>query len=238
MPTFLSFDCAVRTLGHTIVHYNHNWRRDIASILRTISCNDEKNTSLESNRYNINEKLEKINTILNNTLKINFAEVKDVSNQKVGGLTDIDIITRTKDFLQTRKYEEQGINYVLLEFQTENTNRFGGGRSFKSLSKIVYTAIASYYVLLRENLEVKEVSSAGKSKLCFAPNLDHGIYKKKYSTSRSVKRNHSCDNFKYFLQYTNQLHTIKNVKKSELDHVADSFLQIIYFIKKNQHLFS
>ena len=136
-----------------------------------------------------------------------------------------------RDFLLSLDISQYDNITIIVEEQPRNL-------SFKSST--VEDQICMYYLTLYD-CEIVTVSPAGKTKIQYNNdeeyNLQHLVqhYKslgiKKYR-QKAVKQ-HSVNNFLYFCDIFN---IVINMKKSKLEHIADSFQQALVWILLNKIL--
>jgi len=82
------------------------------------------------------------------------------------------------------------------------------------------------------------IGPAFKNSFHFAKHLAYSTYASKYQTNKTANKHHTSENFKYFLalQSINNPRYAFNLKDkhSEINHVADAFMQAVYWIFNNE----
>ena len=75
-----------------------------------------------------------------------------------------------------------------------------------------------------------------KNKIYFSEDLHYSNFIKRYKNNYTANKQHTKHNFLYFLKTYNLMHIVDKVKKKNLDDLADSFMQIISFIKYKKNI--
>ena len=150
---------------------------------------------------------------------INIADKINIKKNKSGVYMNIpDILDRYDDFLRCK--------YVLIENQPCMKNP-----TMKSIQMILY----SYFLIKgikdnNSNIEkVEFISPMNKLKVYDGPKLEFKV-KSKYT----IRKKKGIAHCRYFLENNEKLSFFNSNKKK--DDLADSFLQALYYIKKNKLL--
>jgi hypothetical protein len=196
---------------------------------------------LEYNKLKINNKINNIydlialNNNLNNIIKYYICEVIDLlPNKKVKNCNIIERSNALKNYIKQLKIrikqfiEELKINKILLliEFQP----------SFNDKSKTAFNQLI--YAFSNNNIfTIKVMNPMYKNFIYFTKELKHSNFIKKYANNYLANKNHTKENFLYFLEKYNMKDKIINIKKKNYDDIADSFMQIFayIFILKKYH---
>jgi len=201
----LSFDCANKSLAYSLV--------EIPDGLKI-----EKKKRNEEAIMNIDE--------IDDYKKIKIKEC-DVVNL-LGGrkVKDVDSIERArclrkyidKNFGEKLKIYELDDIIILIEKQPETIN-------------IKSCAISDQLLFYFANLKnIATISPTLKNKISFNSELAYNKYVSKYSNSYLANKNHAKANLLYFLKKTEQEYVLKDIKKSNYNDLADSFMQIIAYL--------
>jgi len=208
---YLSFDVANKSLAVCLVKYCKN---------------DLRNYKI--NELSIN-KIINLNNELNNLIKFYICEVVDIlPNHKVKNTSIVfranclniylsELTIRLNNYINLHNINKIKL---LIEFQP----------SFNDKSKTVFNQII-YHFSNNNKYTIKVMNPAYKNRVCFSPLLHHSKFLQKYSNNYIANKNHTKYNFLYFIRIFNQNSLIKNIKKKNYDDIADSFMQIIAFIK-------
>lgn len=214
---YLSFDIANKSLAISFIFFNNNYRNEIFKI-------NVENKNIESyikNMKNLNEELNKL------FIYYIYEVVDLIPQQKVRDTTIVQRSNKLKEYLkklniELDKYIEdnkiQNIT-VLVEYQP----------SFNDKSKTIYNQII-YEYSDNKIYKIKVINPLYKNKIYFTKELQHSRFIQKYNNNYIANKNHTKSNFLYILNKYNLEHVIKNIKKKNLDDLADSFMQIIAYI--------
>lgn len=207
---YLSFDVATKSLATSLLKIN-DYKNNI------------RNIKIES----IND-LKMFETKLDNTIEYVYYNVEDLIPGKK--LKDTEIIERTNNLKKYLKKVNNVINilrerdtiekiYLLIEYQLSSN----------------YNANAIYNQIIYEfcdNIfEIHIINPAYKNRIYFSKELQHSRFIQKYSNNYIANKNHTKENFLFFLRIFKLEYVIDNIKKKNIDDLADSFLQIFGFIK-------
>lgn len=233
---YLSFDIANKSLATSYVYYNNSgYKQNSLDILNNkINNKINNNTPPRVNNISLLEKLNNINSIINNNFKYLYYSVKDlIPNKKVKDTTIIERSNGLKKYMSELKniINESIISndikkiYILVEYQLSSN----------------YNANAIYNQIIFEFsnptddpsfiYEIIIMNPAYKNKIYFTKDLIHSVFIQKYTNNYIANKNHTKSNFIYFLKSFNLSYVLDNIKSKNIDDLADSFMQIFAFIK-------
>ena len=86
------------------------------------------------------------------------------------------------------------------------------------------------------NIYTKIIGPSLKNKYEFYIKLRYSEFVEKYSTLKAANKNHTKENFKYYLKNKNKIKCLLKFKKNNIDDIADSFMMIIGYICNNKNL--
>lgn len=212
---YLSFDIANKSLAISLISFDKEYKEKINQII---------NNNYESTLISMNT----LNKQLNNIINYHIYEVVDlIPQQKVKNTTIIYRSNKLKEYLNKLNINIQEIKNknnvdkltVLIEYQP----------SFNEKSRTIYNQII--YEYSDNNLyNIFIMNPLYKNKIYFNNELKHSSFIQKYNNNYIANKNHTKSNFLYFLDKYNLEHIITNIKKKNLDDLADSFMQIIAYI--------
>lgn len=217
---YLSFDVANKSLATSFIYYNHNYKELF-----------ENNNIKECNILNIYNNLHKNNQKLDNIIEYIYYNVEDLIPGKK--LKDTNIIERSKNL---KKYMDnlkliinKNVNdkniikiYMLIEYQLSSNYN----------ANAIYNQIIYEFSHNESNLyEIIIMNPSYKNKIYFNNDLKHSVYIQKYANNYLANKNHTKNNFIYFLKIYKLEHVLNNIKSKNIDDLADSFMQIFAFIK-------
>lgn len=212
---YLSIDCANKSLaiGFYSINNLNNWKINLLTILR-------------NKTFNNYEKITESNKLLDSIFDIHFLKVLDITNnQKV---KDTSIINRSiclKNNISKIKNDilnitgETKLN-ILIEYQM-NAN----DKSRTVFNQLIYAfSQPNYY-----NIYI--IVPTLKNKIYFKDELKHCRILQRYSKNYTANKVHCKENFLYFLEIFNKLNVVENIPKKNIDDVADTFMQLVGYIK-------
>lgn len=239
--SILSFDCANQTLGIVLITFDTDEDELIHKLCKYMKANTPKNL----------EELELLIRMMQNIAHLTRLEkawlYKLVTVGLVRDTPEIERLALLKSVLQTVRLETEAltgaIDYVVIEHQMGD------------LEKSVYSAIVyefqspkigselvlslSSYSLspsrsppsqsFRSQTQVINIHPTYKNTFHFHESLAYPLYLDKYKTLKGANKAHTTENFQYFLNVF-QPELIKSTKKSEINHIADAFMQAYYCI--------
>lgn len=216
---YLSFDVANKSLATSFLYYNHNYK--------SLFNNKNSNTDVKDIYNNMIE----TNNTLNNIIEYLYFNVEDlIPGKKV---KDTDIIERSiglKKYMSELKLfidksiSEKNINeiYVIIEYQLSSNYN----------ANAIYNQIIYEFSQYNSDLyKIIIMNPSYKNKIYFNNNLKHSSFIQKYSNNYLANKNHTKQNFIYFLKIYNLEYVLDNIKAKNIDDLADSFMQIFAFIK-------
>lgn len=219
---YLSIDVANKSLAISFIKYIK---------VKYINKITNDNTNISNGTIGINNQLKtltEINNQINNSISYYICEVIDlIPNKKVKNTSQLERTSALKIYLsklQTRinnyinKYQIDKIK-VLVELQP----------SFNDKSRAAFNQIIYEFSNL-SIYKIKIMNASYKNSISLNKDLKHSNFIKKYSNNYLANKNHTKENFLYFLKTFNLLYLIKNIRKKNYDDIADSFMQIMAYI--------
>lgn len=213
---YLSIDCANKSLAIGLYNINnlYNWKYELLNILKN------KENTLE-------EILNKSNNFLENIIDIKFLQVIDlIPNRKVKDTTIIERSIVLKNNIKEIKKNIKEITNekikVLIEYQMNSNDK----------SRCIYNQLI--YCFSNTNYyELHIVIPTLKNQIYFSEELKYCKILQRYSKTYTANKIHSKENFLYFINKFNKQYTIQNIKKKNLDDIADTFMQLLGYIIYN-----
>jgi hypothetical protein len=228
---YLSFDVANKSLAISLLEFNNNYKNDIKNIKSCLSnsLNHDKNNILSFKNNDLVTYLETIDNILSTVINYKYYAVEDLIPGKK--LKDTDIFERTNS-LKAKLYKiKELINtldtkevIVLIEYQMSSNYN----------ANAIYNQIIYEFTNLNESkiqYKLHVMGPSYKNKIYFHKDLEHHNFIQKYSNNYTANKNHAKANFLYYLNTFNLNHILTNIKKKNIDDIADSFIQIFAYIK-------
>lgn len=204
---YLSFDVANKSLAVSFINYDLDYKKKFNNI--------DKN--------NIIEYISNVNNILNNIVNYIYCDVIDlIPNKKIKDTTIQERTLSLKLALQNIKkivtdYCDTDV-MVIIEYQMcQNYN-----------ANAIYNQII--YEFIEDKYNIFIIRPSYKNKIYFSKELEYSQFICKYNNNYSANKAHTKANFLYFLDKYNMLDMIKNIKKKNIDDLADSFIQIFAYI--------
>ncbi len=222
---FLSIDVANKSLAISFLKYT----KTKINKLDSINSNNIKSFILSLN---------KLNKSFKDNIQYHICEVIDLlPNKKVKNTNIIERSNALKKYLIDLNLR---LNQFILDFSIQSIMLLIENQpSFNDKSKTTFNQII-YEFSNNSIYTIKVMNPLYKNLIYFHPDLKHYNFLKKYSNNYLANKNHTKENFKYFLEKYNMLHKIINIKKKNYDDIADSFMQIFAYIIiiKKQNLIS
>jgi hypothetical protein len=218
---YLSFDVANKSLAVSFLYYNTKNLYNQIALLQ----NNKKRTELQDSKNYILH----INNLIKDSFKYYYYDVKDlIPNQKVKETNIIDRSNKLKEYLSSIQLFIDNIKntnniskiYVLIEYQLASNYN----------ANAIYNQII-YAFSNNELFEIVIMNPAYKNKIYFNLDLQHSRFIQQYANNYIANKNHCKANFLYFLKSFNLEYIVQNIKKKNIDDLADSFMQIFAFIK-------
>ena len=209
---YLSIDVANKSLAVSFFEYN----KYIPS------------TNILSNNQRISTELISINKNINNIINYSICEVIDLlPNKKVKNTSIFErshaLNCYLKD-LKKRLYKlKNEMNITLIKLLIELQP------SFNDKSKTTFNQII-YEFCNDDFFKIKIMNASYKNKIYLSKDLIHSNFIKKYSNNYLANKNHTKENFLYFIKCFQLTHLIKKIKKKNYDDIADSFMQAMAYI--------
>ena len=201
---YLSIDVANKSLAISFIKYIK---------LKHLKILSNETTKLKT--------LMNFNKELNESISYYICEVIDlIPNKKVRNTSQLERTSALKAYLQQLqtklndyidKFNITKIK-VLVELQP----------SFNDKSRAAFNQIIYEFSNL-PIFKIKIMNASYKNTISLNKNLTH-------SNNYLANKNHTKENFLYFLKSFNLLHLIKNIKKKNYDDIADSFMQMMAYI--------
>lgn len=238
----ISYDIASKSLAVSILHFNDNWKTDFQKIKKEYKVTKNYSELL----INIIKYLGEINDLLDNIIKPIFMDVVDlIPNEKVKDVNLVKRTARLAGYLNTiDKYIEKNIpnnesKKVLLEYQMSANDK---SRNVCSQILYHYSNICCNFksyncieeIKSKSNYDVELVGASLKNKMDFVKDKTHADLVKKYVKSYDANKNHSKCNFLYWCSLFKHTEMIKNIKKKNLDDIADSVNMAIAWLFKQK----
>jgi hypothetical protein len=158
----------------------------------------------------------------NNEIKLHMLEVFDLTDNRQ--LTTVERTILLKQCLKN-------IDKNIAEFGKPDTVLVEYQMSANDKSRCVSQQIIYNYCLC---CPTYLVGPSLKNKIYFADDLKHSVFMAKYATKYTANKNHTKANLLYWLKKNNQEHFIKNIKKKNIDDIADAFMQILGWLNKEK----
>lgn len=196
---YISFDCATKTMGVCILYYDDTWYSKVYHLMSDITtCND------------VISMFDSVEHIINNTFKVLYLNVVNVSNMKDHPSTKA---KNLKTFLSSLDYITKDCNpdntKVILEFQMGPNSK----------SRIIEHFLAYHFC----DYDVKITGAMKKNRIELTNTTLQDI-QAKYTTSKVARKKHAVQNAKHFLKLWGDP-SLLDVKKA--DDMADACMQIL-----------
>lgn len=214
---FLSVDCAVKTFAYCIVKVNTDNLEYVKTKLEFIKkiltrpdlITDKILSNVEETQKDIKEKIHDYVTIIAANV-VNL--IGDGPEHTVSIIRALNVYCR--DVIMPDIPADITLN-VLIEFQ------MGQNPS----ARTIMTALATIFI----NDNVIIVGPSLKNKIHYTEEGQYCHFIAKYSSAYSANKQHTTFNFKQMLNDIK--HNISGIKNCDLNHVADSFMQIFGYAK-------
>lgn len=212
----LSIDCSNKSLAICFIDINYNWKNEILTKLK-------KN---KTNIINNEDILKEINKDLDNIINIKICKVTDLIPTKK--VKDTNIIERT---LQLKIHIQNIKEIINKEAPNKHINIYieyqlnANDKSRTIYNQLIY-AFSNY-----KFYNIIIVKPTLKNQIYLSNNLKHNKFIQKYNTLYNANKNHCKENFLYYIKIFNKQKHISNIKKQNLDDIADAFLQCIAYNK-------
>jgi hypothetical protein len=249
----LSIDCAIKSLAICYLSLDINELRKIPvlidNIINILDCKD----SHVSDSKGITKKDSQVSDIFEELLDIALKKYIKIHIMKVCDLSTIEKKQTTVERSIALKKCMNGIDAeillldqtyrhidkVLIEYQMSANDKSRCVSQQLIYHYSDYTGINSDCKgITKKDLKNKEggkretsihlVGPSLKNKIHFSPDLTHSVFTDKYMSKYTANKNHTKANLLFFLKVYKLEHLIKdnNIKKKNIDDIADAFMQI------------
>lgn len=239
----LGYDVASKSLALTIIYFNDNWETELQKIKKKFN---DKLKSVESPIKICEialEYIDQIDKLLDNIIiPILFDVVDLIPNQKVKDTSVISRASRLKSYLLSVDQYLSSLDIsadntykILLEYQMGPNDKSRNVCSqilyhysntdfnFNNVLDLSCDAIINKY-------DVEIIGPSLKNKINMDIQKPYAFFINKYTKSYDANKAHSKNNFIYWINKKNISHMIKNIKKKNLDDIADSCNMILAWI--------
>lgn len=242
----IGIDVATKSLAISIIKYKsnkivqeemnlaiENYKSYKKTLKKQINDSSFNNESVNNLLKKYQELLECINSLLC-PIEILFVDVKDLIPDKK--LKDTNILERTnnlRDYLNDidKKISELNIPIknldILIEYQMGPNDK----------SRVISSQLL-YHFSKYSSANIELVGPSLKNSIFFKNNEEshYSKFLEKYSTNYSANKAHSKYLFLELLKNIGKNEIISNIKKKNIDDIADSVLMSISWLKKNEIL--
>lgn len=248
----ISFDCANKSLGVSIIEYNDNWRSILNSIInahKQFMSRIDTTTDILSALSHIKQTLEHLQLAIDDIFSLKYGNVFDlIPNMKVKN-SDIKIrSSRLKgalnyiDNIFIHIFNNAPIDKILIENQMAPNDK-----SHEVASKIYdhytpasydfaecvsYPAYNIYKQQISRKTSVELIGGSLKQKLSFSRKGRLSNFIVKYASNYGANKAHSKFNFLIWIKTFKLDSLIIGIPQKNLDDIADSFLMALAYIKK------
>lgn len=242
----LSYDVASKSLGLSIIKFNENWKSDLMNIKTSFDSIDKNISSVKLCQIALDH-INMINKLLDNLIQPLVLDVVDLIPGKK--IKETDVILRANRLRGYLNYvddtylntieDELNSCKVLVEYQMGPNNK-----SNSVCSQILYHYADNDSGFKNINTSVKETNIfENKTKYTteiIGPSLKNKInldrekprqyFISKYAKTYNANKAHSVANMIHWLKTKNAVHMLKNIKKKNLDDIADSITMSLAWI--------
>jgi hypothetical protein len=246
----ISYDVASKSLAVSIIYVNDNWSEDLKKIDKYYTSELKKINKINfvERCICINEHISSINNLIENLIVPKFFDVVDlIPNKKLRDTTSLLRTSRLKAYLlymdetlesiRKKNLVNNTISYdsevckILLEYQMgpNDKSRTIGSQILYHYSNVdinIYSQSGEYNKdEMSHNTNIYDIEILGpslKNKINLDKDKPHSFFMKKYSKSYDANKAHSKYNFLKWVELKNIGFMIKNIKKKNLDDIADS----------------
>lgn len=226
----LSFDCALRSLAVCYVTCDGQWKDKMSRRTRKfLDVNPADRHAVQ------NEFIQDLNDIVNNVVKVHFAKVFDLV-QNIKSSTAMQRTRALKKCLteldtyiaHSRPSGNTGVRDVtLIEYQMSANDK----------SRCVSQQIMYHYTDISTNTSpiMKLMGPTRKNTVHFTKDLIHNAFVEKYASNYTANKNHCKCNFIYWSKIFSQdpilTNALKNIRKKNIDDIADAFMQMFAWFR-------
>lgn len=211
--SFLSFDCAIKTLGYVYAVIDKSYLHNFYEILKT-------DDDIVRNKLLLVFSKQKHVDIINCGVKDILV---DLDNEKVvvKSVPYVQRFDKLYKFLETLKVPD----CVLLEDQW----------NINSQSNSVASGIIMYY--LSKSIKPENIITINpnkKNKIAMNPSLTFEKIKEMFPTNTKYMRMkrikyHTIKNTEFYISLHKFEHLFTSIKKNKMEHVSDAFMQLYYY---------
>ena len=231
----ISFDAATKSLAYTLIEIDLKYfdnNNDIIqyayklnkmyNILFKKYNNSEEKYKLLNEIELLSAEIEKILKIISDMIIIHHGETINLCPEILDkDITTIQRVQLTTEYCKKciKQIKELQINelVVMVELQM--------GPNLKS--KISSVILFTIFALLDIKVELIEVNSCLKNKIYFGELNKYEHFSCKYDKSYTANKNHATENFITACEFFKAPLYFKSIKRVDLGHMADSFMQIL-----------
>lgn len=232
MTTFLSWDCAYKSIAWTYLTINLNIHDDINKLCIEFFLHYDNNIHNPA----VIKFLVEYKNILSQYIIIHDIGVKDILNgAKVNELSEIELTQHLSDFLNGSPVPIKPDTHIIIEHQPSQVGKsLTNTKSTTVAHQLAYHYISKKYKVsfidpkLKNNIELTDDS---RWDTILGGTLSR--YKDVKAAKYRARKEHSKANFLHLLDIFNYTYLIRDIKKSYLDDVADATMQIFAHIIKS-----
>ena len=228
----ISYDIASKSLAISIIYFNKNWKSELKTKRDSYNSNISKlDNPIDICKYTINYLLE-IDKLASELINLIYVDIIDlIPGEKLKDTTAILRTSRLKSYLKAIDKKLVDLNddiIVLLEYQMGPNDK-----SRNVCSQILYhysdsdSNFSNVNIIDKPNnlhkYKIEILGPSLKNKINFIKETPYSYYTRKYTKLYDANKNHSKENFIYWINKNKMTHMIKNIKKKNLDDIADSF---------------
>lgn len=223
----ISIDTATKSMAVSIIQYNTEINEQISELYDTYK-NDKKlaTTAAELLQLYINL-LDNVKFLIDNKIKIHYLNVVDlIPGQKVA---DTDVVFRARQLyiylteIDTilDKLDKSQKKLFLLEYQMG-----------PNIQSNMVSSQLIYHFSKYTDAEIKIVGPSLKNKVYIGgDDAKYSNFMEKYKTLYAANKNHSKFNFLRLMDYLGVNGTFENIKKKNIDDIADSvIMSLAYYL--------
>lgn len=221
----ISIDTATKSMAVSIIQYNTEINEQISELYDTYK-NDKKlaTTAAELLKLYINL-LDNVKFLIDNKIKIHYLNVVDlIPGQKVA---DTDVVFRARQ-LYTYLTE---IDTILDKLDTSQKKLFL--LEYQMGPNIQSNMVSSqliYHFSKYTDAEINIVGPSLKNKVYIGgDDAKYSNFMEKYKTLYAANKNHSKFNFLRLMDYLGVNGTFENIKKKNIDDIADSVIMSLAY---------
>lgn len=245
--SILSFDCANQTLGVVLLTFNTEEEEQTKKLCKFLSYYKPSVEKLDELRTILGM----INTVLSGVIIRDAWLFKLIREGLVRDVPEVDRIGLLKHVLQFVRRESERlvghIDYVVIEHQMGDLEKSVYSaivyefQSPKPGAQILLQLGSVKTAIDSENedddndddddndsertTQIINIHPTYKNSFHFHPSLCYSSYLEKYKTLKGANKTHTTENFLYYLQIFQPAFLAEHIKKGEINHLADAFMQ-------------